>query len=426
MTVPGRYRSAATFDVTFADKQGLPARARRDFLMHAPFEVRIGGDGDLRARHGGRVGVGLALDELHAVGDAGGDLGAVHADPDLQRQGQRRRLPGDRDQLPRGHDRQPGRRRGLDRDRLGVPAAGLHRLPAHALAGAPGARVHRGGDRLLLVLRERDPGRRHRPVRQLLGDHELRDRGAGDGGEVRARRHRHLRGDVQPRGRRRRRRDVGADLPDGLPVAPASRPPAAGRAATAAARASSRCWWSGRRPFWELQNLGTTRVFSAQGLFGGYPGSAAYVHNIKGADLVERARARRGVPALRRRLRRPGPDRDRGRADLQAGQLHHPGAVRRGRPLPVGDEGGAGARRSAAAPARGGGGRRAQRATCCRASPNPSTAWRSTGTARPTSRRARRGGSEMRRERLERAVPVREWWERRAGAGRGRRTSSRR
>ena len=24
----------------------LPARARRDFLMHAPFEVRIGGDGD--------------------------------------------------------------------------------------------------------------------------------------------------------------------------------------------------------------------------------------------------------------------------------------------------------------------------------------------------------------------------------------------
>jgi len=27
-------------------------------------------------------------------------------------------------------------------------------------------------------------------------------------------------------------------------------------------------------------------VFSAQGLFGGYPGSAAYVHNIKGADLL--------------------------------------------------------------------------------------------------------------------------------------------
>src|SRR5882757_8600928 len=46
MTVPGRYRSATGFDVTFADKQQLPARARRDFVMHAPFEVRIGGDGD--------------------------------------------------------------------------------------------------------------------------------------------------------------------------------------------------------------------------------------------------------------------------------------------------------------------------------------------------------------------------------------------
>ncbi len=190
MTVPGRYRSAATFDVTFADKQGLPARARRDFLMHAPFEVRIGGDGTYELDMEGGFGVGLALDELHAVGDAGSDLGPVHADPDLQRQGERRRLSGDRDQLPRGHDRQPGGRRGLHRNRLGVPAAGLHRLPAHALAGAPGARVHRGGDRLLLVLGKRDPGRRNRSVRQLVGDHELRDRGSGDGGEVRARRHR--------------------------------------------------------------------------------------------------------------------------------------------------------------------------------------------------------------------------------------------
>jgi len=46
MTVPGRYRSAANYDVTFADKETLPTRARRDFMMHAPFEVRIGGDGE--------------------------------------------------------------------------------------------------------------------------------------------------------------------------------------------------------------------------------------------------------------------------------------------------------------------------------------------------------------------------------------------
>ncbi|HKF79266.1 MAG TPA: hydantoinase B/oxoprolinase family protein [Thermoleophilaceae bacterium] len=45
MTVPGRYRSPSFFDVTFADKEQLPSRARRDFMMHSPFEVRIGGDG---------------------------------------------------------------------------------------------------------------------------------------------------------------------------------------------------------------------------------------------------------------------------------------------------------------------------------------------------------------------------------------------
>ncbi|MHA0111911.1 hypothetical protein ACXYUI_33290, partial [Klebsiella pneumoniae] len=44
-----------------------------------------------------------------------------------------------------------------------------------------------------------------------------------------------------------------------------------------------------RTPFWELQNLGCGRVLSSQGLFGGYPGATAYLHNIKGADLRERA-----------------------------------------------------------------------------------------------------------------------------------------
>ena len=200
--------------------QGAAARAGAARLRHAR-AVR-GADRRrrrLRARPRRRLGLGLALDELHALGDAGGDLGDVHADADLQRQGQRRRLLRGRDELPGGLDREPRRRRGLDRDRVGVPAAGVHRLSAHPVARPAGARLHRGGDRCLLGQRQRDPGRRRRPVRQFVGDHEFRDRGAGHGGQVRPRRHRHLRGDVQPRGRRRRRRDVGADLPDGLPLA---------------------------------------------------------------------------------------------------------------------------------------------------------------------------------------------------------------
>ena len=69
-----------------------------------------------------------------------------------------------------------------------------------------------------------------------------------------------------------------------------------------------------KTPFWELQNIGTGRVLSSAGLFGGYPGATAYIHNIHGADLIERAASRRGLPGRRRRLREPRADGDRGRA----------------------------------------------------------------------------------------------------------------
>jgi N-methylhydantoinase B/acetone carboxylase alpha subunit len=49
-------------------------------------------------------------------------------------------------------------------------------------------------------------------------------------------------------------------------------------------------------PFWELQNLGTTKLFSSQGIFGGYPGSVAYLHNIRDNDLAERAAAGEAYP----------------------------------------------------------------------------------------------------------------------------------
>ena len=46
MTVPGRYRSPAFAEVTWANQTQLPMRAQRDFVMHAAVEVRIDGDGD--------------------------------------------------------------------------------------------------------------------------------------------------------------------------------------------------------------------------------------------------------------------------------------------------------------------------------------------------------------------------------------------
>jgi acetone carboxylase gamma subunit len=49
-------------------------------------------------------------------------------------------------------------------------------------------------------------------------------------------------------------------------------------------------------PFWELQNLGTSRLFTSQGIFGGYPGSCAYIHNIRQNNLRELAAAGDAYP----------------------------------------------------------------------------------------------------------------------------------
>ena len=228
-------------DATFADKPQLPARARRDFVMHAPFEVRIGGDGDYALDMDGASAWGW-----HSMNcTPSGMQGAIWVMftqtlicNDKVNDGAYFAIETN---FPEGTIANLGDAEGSTGIAWAFLQPAFTGYPAHALAGAAVARLHRGGDRPLLGLRQRDPGRRDRPVRELLGDHELRDRGAGHGGQVRARRNRHLRGDVQPRGRRGRRRDVGADLPDGLPLAPDQAEHRRGPGATAAAPASSRC-----------------------------------------------------------------------------------------------------------------------------------------------------------------------------------------
>ena len=99
--------------------------------------------------------------------------------------------------------------------------------------------------------------------------------------------------------------------------------------------------------------------------------------------------ARRGVPDRRRRLREPRPDGDRGRARVQARRLHHALPVRERRPLPVGDEG----RRRPGRPAAAARSRRSRptcaTSTCCRASRSRSTAVSDREAAR--ARRLERG-----------------------------------
>lgn len=43
-------------------------------------------------------------------------------------------------------------------------------------------------------------------------------------------------------------------------------------------------------PFYEAQQLGAGKLFYSPGVFGGYPAAATYVHALRGSDLAERAR----------------------------------------------------------------------------------------------------------------------------------------
>ena len=174
MTVPGRYRAPAFTELMFAKEEQLPSYARKDTLMHAPVELRITRDGVMELDYDGASCVGLPLRQLHAVLDAGRAVGAAHADADLQRQGQRRRLPRPAHELPARHVGEPLQPAGLDRQRVVLPDPVLHRVHQVALALAAGARIRGGGAGAVRAHRERLPGRRHRPVRAPVRDHQLR------------------------------------------------------------------------------------------------------------------------------------------------------------------------------------------------------------------------------------------------------------
>jgi N-methylhydantoinase B/oxoprolinase/acetone carboxylase alpha subunit/acetone carboxylase gamma subunit len=49
-------------------------------------------------------------------------------------------------------------------------------------------------------------------------------------------------------------------------------------------------------PDFEVENIGAGGMFTSPGLFGGYPGAQAYVHNIYGSDLIERAQRGEAYP----------------------------------------------------------------------------------------------------------------------------------
>ena len=338
MTVPGRYRAPSFMDVTFADKQQLPARARRDFLMHGSFEVRIGGDGDYA----------LDLDGTSAWGwhsmncTPSGMQGAIWVQftqtlicNDKVNDGAYLALETN---FPEGTVANLGQADGstgiawafLQPAFTGFPRTLSRALQARGFieevigAYSVSGNVVQGG------------GIDQYGNSSAIMNFEIAAQGMGamyvlDGTDTAA-------AMFNPEG------DAG-DVEMWELICPMiylsrrMKPNSAGPGRHRGGASFESLQMISGTPFWELQNLGTARVFSAQGLFGGYPGSCAYIHNIKANDLAERAGRGEAYPVADGDFDAPALLAIDGERTLKQDNftLLEPFAARRS--VPVGDEG---------------------------------------------------------------------------------------
>ena len=293
MTVPGRYRSPSFWEITFADKEQLPARARVDTCMHSAWEVRIGGDGDYALDMDGTSAWGY-----HSMNcTPSGMQGAIWVMftqtlicSDKVNDGAYLAVETN---FPEGSIANLGEAEGstgiawafLQPAFTGYPRTLSRALQARGFieevlsAYSVSGNVQQGG------------GTDQYGNSSAIMNFEVAAQGMGakyvlDGTDTCA-------AMFNPEG------DMG-DVEMWELISPflyLSRKAKASTAGPGRHRGGSSfesLFMVWNTPFWELQNLGTNKLFSASGLFGGYPGSAAYIHNIKGADLIDRAQ--RGEP----------------------------------------------------------------------------------------------------------------------------------
>jgi N-methylhydantoinase B len=295
MTVPGRYRSAVGFEVTFADKEQLPARARRDFMMNAPFEVRIGGDGDYaldldgasawgwhsmnctpsgmqgaiwvmftqtlicndKVNDGAYLAVETNFPEgsIANLGDAEGSTGIAWAFLQPAFTGYPRTLS-----------------RALQSRGFIEEVIGSYSTSGNVIQG--GGIDQYGNSSAIMNFEVAAQGMGAKYVLDGTDTAAAMFNPEGDAGDV------EMWELITPMIYLSRRLKANTAGP--------------GRHRGGSSFESLQMIWN--TPFWELQNLGATRIISSPGLFGGYPGCAGYVHNIKGADLKERAERGEAYP----------------------------------------------------------------------------------------------------------------------------------
>jgi acetone carboxylase, alpha subunit len=295
MTVPGRYRAAAFMDTTFADEPQLPARARRDFVMHAPFEVRIGGDGDYALDLDGTSAWGwhsmnctpsgmqgaiwvmftqtLICDDkvndgaYYAVetnfpegtvanlGDAEGSTGIAWAFLQPAFTGYPRTLS-----------------RALQSRGFIEEVIATYSVSGNVIQG--GGVDQYGNSSAIMNFEIAAQGMGAKYVLDGTDTCAAMFNPEGDAGDV------EMWELICPMIYLSRRIKANSGGP--------------GRHRGGSSFESLQMVWN--TPFWELQNLGTTRLFTSQGIFGGYPGSTAYIHNIKNGNLRELAAAGEAYP----------------------------------------------------------------------------------------------------------------------------------
>ena len=281
------------------------------------------------------------------------------------------------------------------------------------LAGAAGARLRGGGARALRADGERLPGRRHRPVRAPVGDHQLRALLRGRRREDGARRARLRRRDVEPRGRHGRHGDVGADravpVPEPAGEAEHRRPGPAPRRL----RATSACAWRGRRRSTRCRTSATGGASSSPAC-----GAATRPRPATATTCAARtcsSAPQRGEPFP---LHEPDPADSALAREIAGEHLFDietttlPDVYREGDLYLCMFRGGAGLGDPLERPVRVGDGRTSRATSCCRATPEPVYGV-VPGDSRASARaRARRCVTRA----AAKAVPVREWMVARAAA----------
>ena len=295
MTVPGRYRAASFQDVTYADKVQLPARARRDFVMHAPFEVRIGGDGDYALDLDGSSAWGwhsmnctpsgmqgaiwvmftqtlICNDKVNDgayfavetnfpegsvanLGQAEGSTGIAWAFLQPAFTGYPRTLS-----------------RALQSRGFIEEVIGAYSVSGNVVQG--GGIDQYGNSSAIMNFEVAAQGMGAKYVLDGTDTCAAMFNPEGDAGDV------EMWELICPMVYLSRR------------IKPNTSGP--GRHRGGSSFESLQMVWN--TPFWELQNLGTTKLFSSQGIFGGYPGSVAYLHNIRDNNLAELAAAGEAYP----------------------------------------------------------------------------------------------------------------------------------